>query len=187
MTSAKGRGRSTSIDHLSPHNRVTSLSIARSPSILSTSNPLEPFASGSTDNYVANDAYPPTGAALSRTVSYPPTLQKGKPKPALSDISSEEDLPTKGSGFADIVISRDGSRRGSRVTGYGGGVDGETYSDRLSSDVAADDEESGSGGGYAGGFQKPDSKEMLAIMLSLGGVALLSLAAGFTTIYDWVL
>lgn len=53
--------------------------------------------------------------------------------------------------------------------------------------MEGDDEESGSCVGYTGDFQKPDSKEMMAIMLSLGGVALLSLAAGFTTIYDWVL
>jgi len=53
--------------------------------------------------------------------------------------------------------------------------------------MEGDDEESGSCVGYTGDFQKPDSKEMMVIMLSLGGVALLSLAAGFTTIYDWVL
>jgi hypothetical protein len=40
---------------------------------------------------------------------------------------------------------------------------------------------------YHGPFQPPDSAELLGVLLSFGGVILLSLAAGLTTIYDWVL
>jgi len=37
------------------------------------------------------------------------------------------------------------------------------------------------------GFQKPDRLEMLGVFLSFGAVIGLSLAAGLTTVYDWVL
>ncbi|WVR00366.1 hypothetical protein IAU59_007509 [Kwoniella sp. CBS 9459] len=40
---------------------------------------------------------------------------------------------------------------------------------------------------YEGPFQPPDSKELLAILLSCGGVLILALAAGCTTVFDWVL
>ncbi|WRT70343.1 uncharacterized protein IL334_007341 [Kwoniella shivajii] len=40
---------------------------------------------------------------------------------------------------------------------------------------------------YDGPFQPPDSKELLSIMLSIGGVIILAIAAGCTTIFDWVL
>ena len=41
--------------------------------------------------------------------------------------------------------------------------------------------------GYSGEFQRPDSKEMLVIMLSIAGVSILALAAGLATVFDWVL
>ena len=40
---------------------------------------------------------------------------------------------------------------------------------------------------YGGGFQPPDSKEMISAMISFGAVGVLAVAAGLTTIYDWVL
>ena len=50
-----------------------------------------------------------------------------------------------------------------------------------------DEEDEQSSLGYTGDFQKPDAKELLGIVLSVTGVGLLALAAGFTTIFDWVL
>jgi len=41
--------------------------------------------------------------------------------------------------------------------------------------------------GWEGGFEKPDRAEMLVGLGSLGLVILLALAAGLTTVYDWVL
>ncbi|WWC71902.1 uncharacterized protein I206_105861 [Kwoniella pini CBS 10737] len=40
---------------------------------------------------------------------------------------------------------------------------------------------------YDGPFQPPDSKELLSIILSVVGVMILAIAAGCTTIFDWVL
>ncbi|WVQ67044.1 uncharacterized protein L199_005237 [Kwoniella botswanensis] len=40
---------------------------------------------------------------------------------------------------------------------------------------------------YEGPFQPPDSKELLSIMFSVVGVVILAVAAGCTTIFDWVL
>ncbi|WWC64704.1 uncharacterized protein I303_107315 [Kwoniella dejecticola CBS 10117] len=40
---------------------------------------------------------------------------------------------------------------------------------------------------YDGPFQPPDSKELLSIILSVVGVMVLAIAAGCTTIFDWVL
>ncbi|WWC91589.1 uncharacterized protein L201_006535 [Kwoniella dendrophila CBS 6074] len=40
---------------------------------------------------------------------------------------------------------------------------------------------------YEGPFQPPDSKELFSIILSIIGVIVLAVAAGCTTIFDWVL
>lgn len=40
---------------------------------------------------------------------------------------------------------------------------------------------------YLGGFQAPDSRELLGIGLSIAGVGVLALAAGLTTVLNWVL
>lgn len=40
---------------------------------------------------------------------------------------------------------------------------------------------------YEGPFQPPVGKEMVVIIASLVGVLVLAVAAGFTTVYDWVL
>ena len=40
---------------------------------------------------------------------------------------------------------------------------------------------------YVGGFQPPDMREAVGVALSFGAVVVLALAAGLTTIYDWVL
>ncbi|WVW86034.1 hypothetical protein I302_108072 [Kwoniella bestiolae CBS 10118] len=40
---------------------------------------------------------------------------------------------------------------------------------------------------YEGPFQPPDSKELLSIIFSVVGVTILAVAAGCTTIFDWVL
>jgi hypothetical protein len=40
---------------------------------------------------------------------------------------------------------------------------------------------------YEGEFQKPDSRELLGIGLSIAGVGILALAAGLTTVLNWVL
>ena len=40
--------------------------------------------------------------------------------------------------------------------------------------------------GRSVGFQKPDRRELIWMLSSLGGVLVISLAAGLTTIYDWV-
>jgi hypothetical protein len=37
------------------------------------------------------------------------------------------------------------------------------------------------------GFQRPDSSEMMAIIISCAVVVILSVAAGLTTVFDWVL
>ncbi|KAK8853112.1 hypothetical protein IAR55_003813 [Kwoniella newhampshirensis] len=50
-----------------------------------------------------------------------------------------------------------------------------------------DDRSVSTGVEYDGPFQPPDSKELLGILLSFGGVAILAIAAGLTTIFDWVL
>lgn len=40
---------------------------------------------------------------------------------------------------------------------------------------------------YEGPFQPPEGKEMVGIVASIVGVLILAVAAGFTTVYDWVL
>ncbi|KAK6909476.1 hypothetical protein I203_103495 [Kwoniella mangroviensis CBS 8507] len=40
---------------------------------------------------------------------------------------------------------------------------------------------------YEGPFQSPDSKELLSIVFSVVGVVILAVAAGCTTIFDWIL
>lgn len=40
---------------------------------------------------------------------------------------------------------------------------------------------------YEGPFQPPDSRELIGILASISAVLVLALAAGMTTIYDWVL
>lgn len=40
---------------------------------------------------------------------------------------------------------------------------------------------------YEGPFQPPDSQELIGILASVSAVCVLALAAGMTTIYDWVL
>jgi hypothetical protein len=45
----------------------------------------------------------------------------------------------------------------------------------------------GSGARYDGPFQPPVGNEMVGIVASLVGVLVLAVAAGFTTVYDWVL
>lgn len=57
-------------------------------------------------------------------------------------------------------------------------------------DSSVEDEEEGVGlgrEGYSGGFQPPDSRELVGMVLSFAVVATLSTAAVLTTIYDWVL
>lgn len=196
---SKGRGRSSSIDPISPHHRVTSLSIARSPSILTTNSP-DPLSTSSNlattsaflDPVGSTDFYAPTSHShgLTRTLSHPVTASSQrhlKPRPALSDIPSDEDLPyIKGSALNEDIEWRAARERRERRESVGG-AGSRDFGDGLSSLGEGDEEERESSVGYTGDFQTPDSKEMLAIMLSLGGVALLSLAAGFTTIYDWVM
>ena len=40
---------------------------------------------------------------------------------------------------------------------------------------------------YTGGFQAPDTSEVIGVALSFGAVVVLAVAAGLTTIFDWVL
>lgn len=39
----------------------------------------------------------------------------------------------------------------------------------------------------ADGFQAPHGREMAAVVISISGLTLLSVAAVLTTVYDWVL
>lgn len=47
--------------------------------------------------------------------------------------------------------------------------------------------ESGGRMRYDGEFQPPDSRELIGIGLSIAGVSVLALAAGLTTVLNWVL
>ena len=63
----------------------------------------------------------------------------------------------------------------------------------LEEDAASSTDEDGNKDGanerlnYTGGFQAPDTREVIGIALSLGAVMVLAVAAGLTTIFDWVL
>jgi len=52
---------------------------------------------------------------------------------------------------------------------------------------ASVDEDIDEGLNYTGGFQAPDHREVVGIALSFGAVIVLAIAAGLTTVYDWVL
>lgn len=66
-----------------------------------------------------------------------------------------------------------------------------TKSQSISDSDENDEERGGRGGGggqgYDGPFQPPDSRELFGILASVSAVCVLAVAAGMTTIFDWVL
>jgi hypothetical protein len=180
------------------HHRAASLSVARSPSILTStsfnaapaSTPPDDHNSTSSPTFPlflpASHAHTQAPHALTRTTSQP-AHTRSKTKPALSDIPFEDEPPS-------IPLKRTVTfDHTNHVRRYDDGDDAEYDTESELTDEraldAGDDAEMAAGRAarYSGGFQKPDSKELMAIGLSIVGVTILSLAAGLTTVYDWVL
>ena len=155
--------------------RTASLSIARSPSVLSSSI----FPQSSETDLEAHPSFPfllppsqshGTGIGSSLGLSHTPSHplhRPARPKSTLSESAVEEYVP------APVKTVSFGEE--DQVREYDAEEDEE------------DEEDEQSSLGYTGDFQKPDAKELLGIVLSVTGVGLLALAAGFTTIFDWVL
>ncbi|WVQ84922.1 hypothetical protein IAT38_007085 [Cryptococcus sp. DSM 104549] len=210
-----------------PRSRSTSLSIARSPSVLAASHflppvpphDLDPSSSHSSNNPFDHPSAPhhlphPRGSSLARTVSASGADRTG----GLAAIASVEDLtsmpstadalldppskplsrsytPDTGGAYpleADAeapLLARSKVRFHSPALSPSAHTGSEVGGIRLDGEADLDELERMDGPAfeYTGPFQPPDSKEMLAIILSFGGVLVLSVAAGLTTIYDWVL
>lgn len=196
------------------HNRSTSLSIARSPSVLASAGP---FASPANEDDIealsafnfglsltpssSIQSHPPTSPpitpvngrrhsdhsgestnyTLSRTISHPPSYRHSRLKSGTESYDDEYDdgegqdsaVPLRKTvSFAQEDNVREYTRNTEEFTREG---------ERDAGDVV------GEGGfTYTGGFQSIDSKEMIGIVVSFSAVAVLALAAGLTTVYDWV-
>jgi len=142
--------------------RSSSLSIARSPSILTRPliNPNPPGSDVESQTY-----------ALTRTRSYPNTRND------LEDIASDDgNSPLASPVPPGEAIKED----------VGEGM----YEDEVQDDEPGEEEQEQQEDErlkYTGGFQAPDTRELVAMALSFGAVVVLAVAAGLTTIYDWVL
>ncbi|KAE8539498.1 hypothetical protein D1P53_004600 [Cryptococcus gattii VGV] len=171
----------------SPHikrsrSHSSSLSIARSPSVLASAHflpPISPLSPHDLDRANANEIHHPftqnwRANLLGRSVS-------ASGIGGLAAIPSVEDLsaPTTTDALLDpedetgdyAEDEYDGSPSTPLIKPHLDGVE------RL--DVPSLE--------YTGPFQPPDSKELLVIILSFAGVFVLAVAAGMTTIFDWVL
>ncbi|WVQ72518.1 hypothetical protein IAR50_002075 [Cryptococcus sp. DSM 104548] len=183
----------------------SSLSISRSPNVLSAANfggpPISPHELEGPSFFEHRQA--PRGSTLGRVVS-----ASGGDR--LSAIPSAEDLTSATPSTAEALLDP-GDKRPSRYEAYTPDTY-DTYEERLSAPLlksqvhanapaleAEEDEEGpamdldvverleGPAYEYNGPFQPPDSKEMMLYMLSFGGIVILSVAAGLTTIFDWIL
>lgn len=197
---------SASTPNISTHHpRAASLSIARSPSILAsttiTGAPAQtpPGEHEHTHEHGPAPSYPlflpasqaPAAHTLTRTTSHPAHTRRTKS--TLSDIPSDEDrpaIPLK----RTVTFDAHEHIRQYDDDGVEDGLDdlesgpSDTHT-HAHGHMGEDHVEGGArrGGAYTGGFQKPDSKELMGIWLSIVGVTVLSLAAGLATVYDWVL
>ncbi|ODN77653.1 hypothetical protein L202_04806 [Cryptococcus amylolentus CBS 6039] len=180
----------------------SSLSIARSPNVLSAANfggpPISPHELDGPSFFEHRHA--PRGSALGRTVS-----ASGGDR--LSAIQSVEDLTSAKPSTAEALIDP-GAKTPSRLEAYTPDTY-DTSEERLSAPLlkpqvhfdapvseAGEDETMDLNGverldgpayEYTGPFQPPDSRELTLYMLSFGGVVILAVAAGLTTIFDWIL
>lgn len=170
----------------SPRIRSASLSVARSPVV-------SPFSAVVTEHDPFDDATSPgAGGARRGSLGTPKAHRKGQSVQMQPLRASMADLTSLGADSArkrqtrasldSLADELEDDRRGAA----GPEADDEDY--------LLDEEMRMLGGDipqrpkrYEGPFQKPDSKELMAILLSFTAVALLAVAAGLTTIYDWVL
>lgn len=188
----------------SPHIKRTrshssSLSIARSPSVLASAHflpPISPLSPHDLDRTNANEIHHPftqnwRANLLGRSVS-------ASGSGGLAAIPSVEDLsaPTT----TDALLDPEDETGDYAEDDYDGSpatplIKPRTLSlhaersvfDRLSTDLDGVERSDVPSLEYTGPFQPPDLKELLVIILSFAGVLILAVAAGMATIFDWVL
>ncbi|ORY26696.1 hypothetical protein BCR39DRAFT_540469 [Naematelia encephala] len=154
----------------------------------------------------------PTHSSMRQSISISTTSQAGLPRGrnaslsiarspsilASSSISDPLSLPhTTSSGGYHNPLTRIRSRSKSRLddTPFEENGDDEDELDHDHDQIhhhLEETDDNGEGRGdeglrlVGGPFQKPDMREIMGIVLAVGGVIALSTAAGLTTIYDWV-
>ncbi|WVN84974.1 uncharacterized protein L203_100111 [Cryptococcus depauperatus CBS 7841] len=181
-----------------PHS--ASLSIARSPSVLASTNLLPSVPLQSLDPSCSFETLSATsnawkGKPLGKSISNSGAIE-------LEAIQSVEDL-IKAPDTVDALVdpenkSHIGLYKQDVLEDYPSAplLQHATYPPRLvdverepvdSNELERLERLDGTALEYTGPFQPPDSKELFMIILSFTGVFILAVAAGLTTIFDWVL
>lgn len=204
LSIASNRSDNVKMPFPSPHIKRTrshssSLSIARSPSVLASAHflpPISPLSQHDLDRSNANEIHHPftqnwRANLLGRSVS-------ASGIGGLAAIPSMEDLsaPTT----TDALLDPEDETRDYAENDYDGSPSTplikprarslhaeRSIFDRLSIELDGVERLDVPSLEYTGPFQPPDSKELLVIILSFAGVFVLAVAAGMTTIFDWVL
>ena len=170
-------------------NRSSSLSIARSPSILSQiplpliapiSHGTQTSSKRPKSQYDLESQTHLESYSLGRTRSNPHTHQHPIHRNHdLEDIASDDGLIPLGKSNQALLSGK--SREAEDI------YEEDENDKNEQEEEEVDEEELDETLNYTGGFQSPDSSEFIGIGLSFGAVLILAIAAGLTTIYDWVL
>ncbi|ORX40704.1 hypothetical protein BD324DRAFT_611824 [Kockovaella imperatae] len=187
----------------SRRDRASSLSIARSPSVLSSSfgtppdqyqphtpsslSPTHPSGTYVQSLSVAPDSYSNSlslgikSLALNRTRTLPPASGV----PTLDGVGGKSLTRTA---TVPTTLKEEDEARERYMSGFANDFNSSQVDDEE--EYLSDEDVQGVGGLMGGrdygGFQKPDKKELVWMLSSLGGVLLISVAACLTTVYDWV-